>query len=86
MFTECSLNVHSGASAGSIVAALVACKTEPELEKMFIPSCYENWSMLGSLEVSFYYKSNKLCHHDNPSDYLTCVSISMGSRYGVFEV
>ena len=41
----------AGASAGSIVAAMAACKTEKELEQMFDPGSYRNFNMLGTLEV-----------------------------------
>mmetsp|Transcript_1333 Transcript_1333/g.2759 ORF Transcript_1333/g.2759 Transcript_1333/m.2759 type:complete len:754 (+) Transcript_1333:646-2907(+) len=43
-------HIISGASAGSIVAAMVACKTEPEMENMFDPYAYEHFNMLGTVE------------------------------------
>jgi predicted acylesterase/phospholipase RssA len=42
--------VGAGASAGSIVAAMVACKTEEEMGPMFDPYTYDNFDMLGTVE------------------------------------
>jgi hypothetical protein len=41
---------RAGASAGSIVAAMVACKTEEAMGPMFDPYAYDNFDMLGTVE------------------------------------
>ena len=41
---------RAGASAGSIVAAMVACKREEAMGPMFDPYAYDNFDMLGTVE------------------------------------